>query len=731
MSASVCMVANRPSSWLVGLLLLVPVGALAGTPAPTQEWRSIIGLPALDQSTTRLAAADLDGDGTDEFVATLAMVSYPGGNPVSGIGVVGHDGDWRIREVEAYRDAEFGEPLTVRRPGGDAVVVHRRHRYYGPGYTEAYELWVFSGAPLQRERIIPIDIESRPLAAGDVDGDGDVDVVEVARQMFSTWTTLRARDLASGAVLWTRTAPTEFGTVALAQLDGDAAREVIAGNSPGQVYDGTLGLTEWVYPAGFDFPVAGRFDAADPVSFASVAPDRVVYFRHAPLSPVEDQPHSGEYPRGIAVANLDADAEDEIVLGAYQSIQVVDRGSALRQVPMGEGILASLAVGQADADAALEFALTASVQAQSTMRVIDAASETEEFAASASLSYSGLVVEGDLDGSGEAQILVLDTGWYSSFGDAVHARVFSSADGRPLREASLRGEFYMPLGDAFRPAQIDADPALELVVGVAYQRAGYVALDLGSLELQRVGSFGPGSTELEWLVAAHVADVDADGSLEIVSLGRGSSDAVIEVRDVAGGALEWRSVGIPDPSDRGSLHLADADADAAKEMLLFAGQDLYVFDGATHLLDASVELQNAGDTLAVAVREEGDCEVTVYSTPEAWPSDASASFRQFDCAGGLKREFSLPGPDFARLRYGPFEAAPLAGVRDGHLALLDPRRRTIEVGSGYLGAHPGENGLGLAPFAGDAASWRVVTANDGSVRAFRIEATPVFGDGFE
>ena len=147
--------------------------------------------------------------------------------------------------------------------------------------------------------------------------------------LYSSQSILRVRDLESGQVVWTRTTSGEFDSAALAQLDADAALEVIAGHGPGLVFDGALGLTEWTYPAGLEHVVSGRFDDSDPISFASVAQSRVVYFRNSPLSPVQEQQHFAA-PADSAVANFDLDAPDEIAIAGSGDIHIPTPGRAKR-----------------------------------------------------------------------------------------------------------------------------------------------------------------------------------------------------------------------------------------------------------------------------------------------------------------------------------------------------------------------------------------------------------------
>lgn len=94
-----------------------------------------------------------------------------------------------------------------------------------------------------------------------------------------------------------------------------------------------------------------------------------------------------------------------------------------------------------------------------------------------------------------------------------------------------------------------------------------------------------------------VADVDGDGSLEVIGgsgvAHTGAEGIFIYAYDAATGAERWRTQDLAGSwSGVADLAIADTDGDGASEIVgMLTGSSVYVFGGATHTLEATIDVQ--------------------------------------------------------------------------------------------------------------------------------------------
>ena len=230
---------------------------------------------ALDSAVHGLAALDLDGDGREELVA-------------------GFDG-WHAFDVRVFRRAPgsrrlelvardklgASRGLTRVRVGGSTLLAVNHLSLEGStlvfppgrdgGEPTGVYLYGFDGASLVRRGHLPLAHDNWGLWAGDVDGDGrdDLAVREGETQLRATVLQLQ------GEAGFTPVHVGQLRVLALAQLDGDAAHEVIA-----EIEDGDGGPSRvWTIGAGDGAlpPIAGPpSDAA-----ALVDPEDATWTRQA------------------------------------------------------------------------------------------------------------------------------------------------------------------------------------------------------------------------------------------------------------------------------------------------------------------------------------------------------------------------------------------------------------------------------------------------------------------
>ena len=468
------------------------------------------------------AVADLDGDGTPEVVASAYSIvvldgatgalawrlasghdrSEPGAQSVGrtwpGIVVADLDGDGALEIVTAH--------------GGGWVSVYDAAGYFEPGWPQR-----------------PVQNELRALAVGDLDGDGTLEVVVGAARGNATNTWVYEHDgrlrpgwpqvVGSGGYAW----GIYNDTLALADLDGDGAREVI---SPSDVH----------YICAYD--AHGNHLPADPIYGARNWGQVGVWESYAveqrgwgQCNGVRAESYRTNFADGPAtVADLDGDGVPEVVATGrtydctggettkYTGVYVFqpDRGRWVtarhdwRAVPVDLGLPLSLdynqiesahydpVVADLDGDGELEilfsdfsgrihaFWLDGTEHGSWPYSVYRPAQGYYRFAS------EPVVV--DLDGDGQAEVLV--TTWTQKGSNANGSLLVLASTGALLHEVALpnaRGSVDWN-GALATPtlANLDADADLEIVIQTAF--SGVVAYDLpGSANARVLWGTGRGS----------------------------------------------------------------------------------------------------------------------------------------------------------------------------------------------------------------------------------------------
>ncbi|HEU5107639.1 MAG TPA: S8 family serine peptidase, partial [Micromonosporaceae bacterium] len=349
----------------------IPLPLVLNGPADLRGW-PVKGLKVADGLVTSPVLGDLDGDGLPEVVAMTAQGDVfargADGRPLPG---------WPVRLRGTH---EQSSPLIADLEGdGAAEVVLAMDRKVHVLGSDGRPL---PGWPRPTEHLVLCS-----PAAGDVDGDGRLEIVVLDEQAH-----LYVFD-AGGHLLpgW----PKDVGsfsntTPTLANLDGEPGAEILAGSTDGWFAafrkDGTLAPGAWPVPLG----------------------------TMGPASP--------------AVADLDGDGEVEIVaVNAAGGLFLLDRkGSfaALARLP-GQHGFSSPAVGDLDGDGRAEIAVgSGQNDGAGFISLFDAEGVMRPgwpLATGAEVSASPALV--DLDGDGRREVLVPDL-----YGQLHAVR----ADGRPL-----------------------------------------------------------------------------------------------------------------------------------------------------------------------------------------------------------------------------------------------------------------------------------------------------------
>ncbi|HEX8434852.1 FG-GAP-like repeat-containing protein, partial [Archangium sp.] len=284
------------------------------------------------------------------------------------------------------------------------------------------------------------------LAAGDIDGDGKVElcgVPETGRGIlcFENDGTFKFRS-AEGAYDYN-----EWGGPSLADLDGDGAVEILDGN---RVYDST-GALRWVGSDGM-----GGAQYTGPVSFAAdidqdgkqeVVNGRSIYRHDGTLLCANT-----DIPHGFAgVANFDEDAAGEIVVSGHGKVSLLDQDCSLLwsvDVPAG-GHGGSPNIADFDGDGQLEIGLPGEwaytvLEADGTPRW---SSPIQDYSSGRTGSTSF-----DFEADGKLEVV---------YSDELMLRIYDGASG------AVRWEIVNSTGTTHENpviADVDGDNAAELVV---------------------------------------------------------------------------------------------------------------------------------------------------------------------------------------------------------------------------------------------------------------------------
>lgn len=591
---------------LAGIMLAAPTFG-----ASERSWSIIPGF--YQPGGAGIEVLDLDGDGTHEAVISGTSDGGFGQGGARFLAVLEQvAGDLEITGVARLGSGESFSGDLRRVPGTEGA-----ERFAVPLLSNGQRvLAVYAGDVPARVAEIQLPANFHLDGIADVDGDGALEIY--GRRAASSYLGEghpEVRDFASGALEWAEPTRTT-GALGAGQLDADPALELVfgatnSGDGSGYVLDGATHVIQWSYADGFrGTPVFGNFDTQPSTrEFAIVEPwgTTRVFVTSPFFSPLSDYT-TGEV-QAIAVRDVDGDAVDEIIVGEGQWGSIIAYkpttwAKTFEQHNPEHGVSA-IALGQLDSDPNLEVVFGAGLTSSGTdlLQVFDAGFGTVQFSRIDTAGPHSATLVADLDGDGRRELV-----WATRYSDSGYRGpnlvVADAESGFELRRLnSVLDPWGGNPGTQLLAANLDADPALEIVVGSGQLYSGSVrVLDGVTLQEQWVVTLS-GVDVVTGLVAID-GNADAVPDIALAAQGR-----VIVLNGVDGSEL-WRSVSVT-PAANQTVALGEVDSDPAPEILFSVGNSLYVIDTVTRLFERSIA--HGAPILSAATEGSGDaCRIIVY-----------------------------------------------------------------------------------------------------------------------
>ena len=470
-----------------------------------------------------LAAGDPDGDSRLELLSVAADENGP---------------YWYQFALDAFVQREFASLpgqdglrriVPLPQPGGDRVLlVWEDHVEIHDGRTD--------------QLLKSIATQVDPLlsaAVVDVDADGDLEVVLCGRD------DLEVRNYSNGSLV--KSAANRGGyAISIGQIDADPQVEiaVLEGPSGSAVLDGVSLAPDWVLPAGIEKEVRlGDLDSdgKDEVLWST---DRVFAWNPRTNTSVFTSAGPGPPALLLEVFDVDSNGSKEVVVASdSDAVVVLDgaTGAVVWSVPLPDVFLCctGLAIGNFDADAAIEIAISTSGGSGTPGHLIAVDAETRQIQNSDGQfgPHFQALAAGDLAGDGGTDLVV--GARESGFFGLGKFLIFDEGTRRTTYESGSWSGYLDGILESATVSQLDDDPQLELCLagGAPLPDRAYVRC-LDGAKLEEEWSYGVEGQVRFFNLAA--ADLDMDGAEEILALLEGDIHAVDALRGESG-EFFWQS----------------------------------------------------------------------------------------------------------------------------------------------------------------------------------------------
>lgn len=546
-----------------------------------QKWQYGIYGSSIGQAG--LFTTDLDGDGKPEVIASASAGGF------------GDNVQWYV----VRKDANGGYEQVWRSPiYGVTIVRLLLADMNGDGKSDVVvalsdgTIRIYDGPTLKEIRTLTLAAPLGDVAVADLDGDGAKEIVTTDGSGVFVY------DAGSGQLKW-HVSSGGGSSIAVGNVDTDPALEIVTTSYGGKGYvlNGLTGSVKWEYINSFGAKVRlGDLDGDGMQEIIGMSSWYKITIFDADLkSPAWEIATSLDI--GTAeVIDTDGDGIPEIVYGDGQwgKVHAVDvrTHSEKWAVNNPEHGVSGIALGDVDQDGSKELLWGAGGTSSGPDHLYIANPLTGAIRWQ-SLDFSGLstLAVGDVDNDGQDEIVMVTSSSNSGYDEGIihifdartHALKFRQKLG--IRDWT-GGNRVVRIGD------VDGDGRTEFVVTTSNLYDGVVQVYDGAtctLKRQSAGYSG------NYFSAVAVGDVDNDGKSEIVAgQGRehtGADGVHLVVFDGDTLQEKWRSV------DLGvywgsayDIKLADLDKDGHPDIIAtLTGSRLIVFDGVTHTLKLMIE----------------------------------------------------------------------------------------------------------------------------------------------
>jgi len=489
------------------------------------------------------------------------------------------------------------------------------------------------------------------VAVGDVDGDGDLDLAvgNVNPQQNVVYLNDGAGNFPN-TVGYTRTFGAGADSVAVGDVDGDGDLDLVTGKYGAQniVYlnDGAGNFpTTRAFGTGTDLTenvAVGDLDGDGDLDLVSgnANQQNVVYLNDgaANFTVTRNFGTGSDATWSVAVADVDGDGDLDLVTGnGGQDVVYLNDGAGNfltgRNFGPGTDSTLSVAVGDVDGDGDLDL-VTGTFNQQNAVYLNDGVGNfpsQSNFGAGSQRTES--VAVGDVDNDGDLDII---TGNWSQqnvvyLNDGAGNFANTTSDTRTFGSGADQT-------DSVAAADVDSDGDLDLVTG-NYGEINVVYLNNGAGDFPSASgrNFGTGSDST---ASVAVGDMDGDGDLDIVTGNRGLAmdvQNVVYLNDGAGnfpntagytrtfgtGTDQTNSVGVGDMDGDGDLDIVVGNSPIYSPTLGAdvpgSGQNVvYLNDGAGNFSTVRNFGTSTDDTRGVAVGDiegDGDLDIVVGNMP--------------------------------------------------------------------------------------------------------------------
>ncbi|HUD42549.1 MAG TPA: VCBS repeat-containing protein [Dokdonella sp.] len=668
-----------------------------------------------------LAITDLDGDGVQEvvFQGYVGFSPFPSQKSVIAILKRQPDGSFGILDNETILESPT---RTVRMLAWSQAGDPRIIAVDAGGIVGEY-----ADVPLRERRTFPIVENAFSAAIGDVDADGNDDLVVV------TQTGLHTYALASGQLLRSL-AVSGNEAVALAQLDADPALEIIlGGGTPGLILDGATHAIDWQYADGFGYHLAvGRF-GADPADqwVGTQAPSSFTLFGSSPWSTLWSKTLAQSIDT-VGAATLDASGRDWLLIGdaswgSLRAFDGVDQQERL-QISNGGGGVGAVAGVDFDRDGLDDIVFAASYVSgfNHALAVADGQTGSLRWTFYPNETPYTSTALGDVDGDGRIELVAAarhdggGTGAISIFDAETGQRKWRTAEGQlppgyPLAISTSRIELVA------RPSMGGMDIVL---AGSLYHSGKLLVVDGKTKEVRLdVSGYLGGTLQSRAIRDMALLDYDQDGTADFLLALQGNTGALTVLSGVDGSTL-WTSAAMGSGGTSaliGVFFIDGTSAGADTQLVAVMSNSLRSFSASTGLLNWILPVYSDG-ALYVPSGVEGP-EIAVFS---------SGGYLQFFSAATLAplRQYSLPSPLRAMTLLDD-DARSMLAASGGALRVFDGTTGLTRVTSDSLTPFP-ETGGRLAVHSQGDGSWQIASGTQVALYRHRLELREaIFGDGFD